>query len=68
MTLQQISHKPLLKTANTVGELSITISVVFRGAKIILSRLLVCMQMRNKEFEEEGMYMHILLNCYTVHH
>lgn len=68
MTLQQISRKPLLKIANTVGELGITISVVFRGAKIILSCLLVCMQMRNEEFEEEGAYMHIPEMCCAVHH
>lgn len=66
--LQQISHKLLLKIGNTAGERSITTSVVFRGDKIILSCLLVCMQMRNKEFEEKEMYMHILLTCYTVHH
>jgi len=50
MTLQQISQKLLLKIASTVSELDIRISVVFMGAKIILSGLLVCMQMRNKEF------------------
>lgn len=67
MTLQQISHKLLLKIANTVRELGITTSVVFRGAKIILSCLLVCMQVRNEEFEDEGTYMHVLLTFCAIH-
>lgn len=52
MALRQIRHKPLLMIATTVGELNIRI-FVFRRAKIVLSCLVVCIQMRNKESEKE---------------